>query len=230
MLTGVLETCDAPRMSDRTKTLIITGGTGGLGPNVVARLSRSYHCVLLARHADAPNVLKADLNDETSVRNAIAEAVQRFGAPYGLVHMAGGYAGGHVTETSLDVWHKQIALNLTGAFVAIRETLAVMNRNEPGRIVAISSEATVAKAAFAAAYTISKTGLNTLIELTAKELADTKITANAIVPGTLDTAASRESMPNAKRVPLDRVASVIEYLLSDDASNISGALIPLRAS
>lgn len=212
------------------KTLIITGGTGGLGPDVVARLSRTYRCVLLARHADGENVLQVDLNDEASVRNAVAQAAQRFGAPYGLVHMAGGYAGGRVRETSLDTWQKQLALNLTGAFLMIREMLAVMNRNEPGRIVAISSEATITKMASAVAYTISKTGLNTLIELTAKELADTKITANALVPATLDTAASREAMPNAKRVPLDRVASAVEYLLSDEASNLSGALIPLRAS
>ncbi|HEX2835278.1 MAG TPA: SDR family NAD(P)-dependent oxidoreductase [Thermoanaerobaculia bacterium] len=212
------------------KTVIITGGTGGLGPDVVARLSRTYRCVLLARHADGENVLQVDLNHEASVVDAVAQAAQRFGAPYALVHMAGGYAGGSVRETSLDTWQKQLALNLTGAFLMIRETLAVMNRNEPGRIVAISSEATITKMASAAAYTISKTALNALIELTAKELLDTKITANALVPATLDTKASREAMPNAKRVPLDRVASAVEYLLSDEASNLSGALIPLRAS
>ena len=212
------------------KTLIITGGTGGLGPAVVARLALNYQCVILARHAsDEPNIIEGDLNDEASMRSAIKLAVERFGAPYGLVHMAGGYVGGTVSETSLDTWQKQIALNLTGAFLAIHETLAVMKRDAPGRIIAISSEATLNKLPSAAAYTVSKMGLNTLIELTAKELANTKITANALVPGTLDTAASRESMPDAKRVPLERVASAIEYLLSDEAASVSGALIPLRA-
>jgi NAD(P)-dependent dehydrogenase (short-subunit alcohol dehydrogenase family) len=212
------------------KTVIVTGGTGGLGPAVVARLALHYQCVLLARHAsDEANIIEADLNDETSVRNAIKLAVERFGAPYGLVHMAGGYAGGAVSQTSLDTWQKQIALNLTGAFLAIHETLALMQRDAPGRIIAISSEATIGKLSSAAAYTVSKIGLNTLIELTAKELANTKITANALVPGTLDTAASRESMPDAKRVPLERVAAAIEFLLSDEAASISGALIPLRA-
>lgn len=217
-------------MSATMKTIIITGGTGGLGPTVVSRLARDYQCVLLARHASAddPNVLQADLQDEASVRAALARAAERFGAPYGLVHMAGGFAGGAVSATSLDTWQKQIALNLTGAFLAIRETLAVMRRDAPGRIVAISSEATIGKVASAAAYTISKAGLNTLIELTAKELAATRITANALLPGTLDTDASRESMPNAKRVPLDRVAETIAFLLSDEGASITGALIPLR--
>jgi NAD(P)-dependent dehydrogenase (short-subunit alcohol dehydrogenase family) len=212
------------------KTLIVTGGTGGLGPAVVDRLSHTYQCVLLARHATAANVLQADLNDEASVRTALSRAVAQFGAPYGLVHMAGGYAGGSVSQTSLETWHQQIALNLTGAFLMIHETLATMKRDTAGRIIAISSEATISKMESAAAYTISKSGLNTLIELTAKELADTKITANALVPGTLDTQASRDAMPNAKRVPLDSVASAVEFLLSDRAASISGALIPLRAS
>src|SRR5262245_35701107 len=195
------------------KTLIVTGGTGGLGTAVVDRLSRDYRCVLL-RHA------QVDLTDERSVRSALASIE----APYGLVHMAGGYAGGAVSETSSDDWQRMIGLNLTSSFLVIRETLARMRRDAPGRIVAISSEATLAKYAGAAAYTVSKTGLNTLIEMTAKELAGTPITVNALLPGTLDTPASRAAMPDARRVPLDRVADTIAFLLSDSGASISGAL------
>ena len=197
------------------KTLIVTGGTGGLGTTVVERLNLDYRCVLLSR---------ADLADDASVRSAIAQA----GTPYGLVYMAGGYAGGAVSETSTETWQNMISVNLTTAFLAIRETLARMDRNAPGRIVAISSEATLTKFAGAAAYTISKTGLNTLIEMTAAELAGTSITANALLPGTLDTEASRKAMPNARRVPLERVADAILFLLSESAASINGALIPLQ--
>ena len=200
------------------KTLIVTGGTGGLGTTVVQRLSRDYQCVLL-RHS------QVDLMSERSIRDALAA----IDAPYGLVHMAGGYAGGAVSETSSDDWQRMIGLNLTSSFLVIRETLARMRRDAPGRIVAISSEATRSKFAGAAAYTISKTGLNVLIELTAAELARTPITVNALLPGTLDTPAMREAMPDAPRVPLDRVAETIAFLLSDAAAGISGALIPLRA-
>ncbi len=199
------------------KTLIVTGGTGGLGTAVVARLSQDYDCVLL-RHAEV------DLLDEQSVRNALATHT-----PYGLVHMAGGYASGRVSETSSDDWQRMIELNLTASFIVIRETLARMRRDAPGRIVAISSEATLSKFAGAAAYTVSKTGVNTLIEMTAAELKDTPITANALLPGTLDTPASRAAMPDAPRVPLESVADAIAFLLSDAAASISGALIPLRA-
>ncbi|HVR38649.1 MAG TPA: SDR family NAD(P)-dependent oxidoreductase [Thermoanaerobaculia bacterium] len=199
------------------KTLIITGGTGGLGTVVVARLAREYNCVLLRRP-------ETDLANEVSVREAIARA----GEIYGLVHMAGGYAGGKVSETSTDAWRHMIDLNLTGAFIAIRETLARMKRDAPGRIVAISSEAALTKFAGAAAYTISKTALNSLIEMTAAEVAGTPITVNALLPATLDTPASREEMPDAKRVPLDRVADTIAFLLSDAGASVNGALIHLR--
>ena len=198
------------------KTLIVTGGTGGLGTTVVERLARDYDCVLLGR-------------DDFATDETLRAAVAKNGAPYGLVHMAGGYEGGSVSETSPETWQNMLALNVTTAFRAIHATLAAMRRDQPGRIVAISSEATLTKFAGAAAYVVSKTALNTLIELTAAELAGTAITANALLPGTLDTPASRKAMPDAPRVPLDRVADTIAFLLSDAAASINGALIPLRA-
>jgi NAD(P)-dependent dehydrogenase (short-subunit alcohol dehydrogenase family) len=203
------------------KTLIVTGGSGGLGTAAVARLEREYRCVLLRRP-------ETDVLDEASVREALARAFEAFGAPYGLVHMVGGYEGGKVSETSTETWQRMIGLNLTSAFLVVRETLSRMQRDAPGRIIAVSSEATLTKFAGAAAYTIAKTGLNTLIEMTAGELKGTRITANALLPSTLDTAASREEMPKAKRVPLDDVAESIAFLLSDAAASISGGLIPLR--
>lgn len=198
------------------KTLIVTGGTGGLGTLVVERLARDYDCVLLGR-------------DDFATDETLRAAVARNGPPYGLVHMAGGYAGGRVSETSPDTWEQMMSLNVTLAFRAVRATLAAMRRDQPGRIVAISSEATIAKGAGAAAYVVSKTALNTLIEMTAAELAGTPITANALLPGTLDTPASRQAMPNARRVPLERVTETIAFLLSEGAGSVNGALIRLQA-
>ncbi|HEX6159118.1 MAG TPA: SDR family oxidoreductase [Thermoanaerobaculia bacterium] len=197
------------------KTLIVTGGTGGLGTVVVERLRRDYECVLLSRPA-------VDLMSESSVRDAVA----RVDAPYGLVHLAGGYEGGSISETSIEAWQGMIALNLTSSFLVIREVLGRMRRDQPGRIIAISSAATRTKSG-SVAYTVAKAGLNTLVELVANEVASTPITVNALVPTTLDTPASRAAMPKAKRVPLDDMAETIAFLLSDAGASINGALLPM---
>jgi NAD(P)-dependent dehydrogenase (short-subunit alcohol dehydrogenase family) len=207
--------------------LLITGATGGLGSEVVRQLRDEYEVVALYRSSPDPSVrgVKADLADPASVR----AAVQSIGPVYGLVHLAGGFALGSLAETTDETWRHMLDLNLTGAFVAIRETLAVMDRDAPGRILVISSDAARSKAAGMIAYTVSKSALNTLIEVLAKELKGTKITANALLPTALDTPAMRGEMPREQLVPLDRVASTIRFLLGEAGANVNGALIPLSA-
>ena len=210
------------------RTLLITGATGGLGTEVVQQLRDEYDVVALYRSKPTDldvRGVQADLGDSASVRAAI----QSIGTPYGLVHLAGGFAMGSLAETSDETWAQMLGLNLTAAFVAIRETLAVMDRNAPGRIIVISSDAARTKPPGMAAYTVSKSALNTLIEILAKELKDTKITANALMPTALDTPAMRKEMPREQLVPLDRVAAALRYLLGDSGANVNGALIPLSA-
>lgn len=217
------------------RTLLITGATGGLGTEILPYLAGAFDCVALYRSESSFAALRdsvggalrgvqADLGDPASVR----DAVRSTGTPYGLVHLAGGFAPGSLAETSDDTWAGMLSLNLTGAFVVIREMLAVMDRAGAGRIVAISSEAALTKAPGSVAYTVSKSALNALIEVAAKELRGTLITANALLPSSLDTAAMREVMPRERLVPLARVGETLAFLLSDAAASISGALIPLR--
>lgn len=195
------------------KTLLVTGGTGGLGTTVVARLQREYRCVLLGR---------AELASDETTRAAMAKA-----APcYGLVHLAGGFSAASVADTTTEAWNEMLALNTTLAFQVFREALRVLER--PGRIVAISSIASLTKPKGIAAYVVSKGALNALVEATAAEVAGSGITVNALLPGSLDTPASRKSTPNAKLVPLDRVAESIMFLLSNAAASINGALLPLQ--
>ncbi|HWW61813.1 MAG TPA: SDR family NAD(P)-dependent oxidoreductase [Thermoanaerobaculia bacterium] len=201
------------------KTLLVTGGTGGLGTFVVERLSRDYRCVLLT-HRDA------DLADGAATRAAITRLVD--GPLYGVVHLAGGFEAGKVADTSDEVWAKMLALNTTGAFHVIREALPHLVA--PARIVAVSSFATLTKARGIAAYTVSKSALNALIEVVAAELAGSGITANALLPDTLATPVNVSSSSDAKLVPLANVAESIAFLLSEEAASINGALIPLRGT
>lgn len=183
------------------KTVVITGGTGSLGKVVVPRLERDYRCVLVT-HA------MADLNDEASVRNAFAQ----IGEIYALVHLVGGFAAGSVAETTAETWSSMLALNLTGSFNAFRAALPHLTR--PGRIIAISSVAAIEQTPGVAAYVVSKSALQTLIEVIAKE--NSGIAANVVAPSTL-TDELRQ-----------RVAETIAFLLSDAAENITGTVIPLR--
>ncbi len=198
------------------RTLAITGGTGGLGTEVVRRLSRDYRCVVFG-HA------QVDLTNEESVRHAFADV----GEIYGLIHLVGGWSGGSVRETSLESWSKMIALNATAAFLAVRGALPHISN--PGRVIAISSIASLDIAGGSAAYTVAKSALNALVQVVAAEERANGITANAILPESLATPAMLKSGDASKLVPLERVAETIAFLLSDAAAGTSGTLIPIRA-
>lgn len=206
------------------KSVVITGGTGGLGTTVVERLSRDYRCIVLYRSSPPSNVegVRADLADEASVRAAFAQ----IGELYALVHLAGGFAAGAIASTSLQTWNEMLSLNATAAFLAFREALPRLTK--PGRIVAVSSISSIDRAGGVAAYTVSKSALNTLVETAALEHRGTGITVNAILPESMATPAMLAGMDASKLVPLDRVAETIAFLLADAAASISGALIPLR--
>jgi NAD(P)-dependent dehydrogenase (short-subunit alcohol dehydrogenase family) len=212
------------------RSILITGGTGGLGTAVVTRLARDYRCVVLYHGEASWQALRrdvevegiaADLTDET----ALARAVGGVGELYGVVHLVGGFATGGVASRG-SVWSKMLSLNLITAVNVIRAALPQLV--DGGRIVAISSLATVAKPAGIAPYVVSKSALNALIEALAVEVKDRRITANALLPDALGTPAMRASAGSTPLVPIEHVAETIAWLLSDAASELTGALIPLR--
>jgi len=178
-------------------SILITGGSGGLGSVVVPRLQRDYDCVLLKREPDVPA-----------------------GSYHALVMLAGGFAMGRE-------WQAMLEANVMSAARAIDAALPYLANN--GRIVAISSAASLTYPAGLAAYTASKSALNAIIKTLAKDLASRKITANALLPTSLDTPAMREVMPREQLVPLDRVAEWIAFLLSENGAGVTGQLITLQA-
>jgi 3-oxoacyl-[acyl-carrier protein] reductase len=181
------------------RTLVITGGTGELGSAVVPQLQRDYRCIVLPRTADL-----ASFPDEL----------------YGIVNLAGGF-------TMKDDWPRMLDANLMSA---VRTISALKPRlADGGRIVAISSQATLTKPAGMASYVVSKSALNAYIAVLANELRPRRITANAIAPSALATPAMLKTMAADLLVPLDRVGATIEFLLSDAAASISGQIIELTA-
>lgn len=198
------------------KRVVITGAGGGLGSTIVSHLEREYECIGLT-HRDV------DLADEAAVTRRFEE----IGEIYGLVHLVGGWAAGTVAETDSATWSVMLALNATTAFHAIRAALPHLAR--PGRIVAVSSIATLTPSSGAAAYFVAKSALNALIQAVAAEQRANGITANAVLPDALATPKNlADGGDAAKLVPPSRVAATIAFLFSDDAAGTTGMLIPIR--
>jgi NAD(P)-dependent dehydrogenase (short-subunit alcohol dehydrogenase family) len=181
------------------KTLLINGANGGLGQHVVARLERDYRCIPVGRSENPQNLLSDSV--------------------YGVVLMAGAFAMGSDFEPMLEA-------NLMSAVRTIEPIKSQIE--DHGRIVAISSAASLSKPAGMAAYVASKAALNAYLESLAKELKPRGITVNALLPTALDTPAMRATTPRENLVPLERVAETIVFLLSNEAQSMSGQLLVLN--
>jgi NAD(P)-dependent dehydrogenase (short-subunit alcohol dehydrogenase family) len=121
-------------------------------------------------------------------------------------------------------------LNLNSAFYVLRAVIPHMRRTGSGRIVAIGSRAAEDPGPGVGAYSASKAALVSLIQTVARENQDLAITANVILPGTMDTPANRQAMPGAdtsKWVQPASIASLIVWLAGDAGKDVNGAVIPV---
>ena len=124
-------------------------------------------------------------------------------------------------------------LNLNSLFHVLRATIPVLRKTNGGRIIAIGSRAALEPGAGVGAYSASKAAMVSMIRTVALENKDAGLTANVILPGTMDTPANRKSMPNAdfsKWVKPASVASLMTWLASDAGKDVNGAVIPVYGS
>jgi NAD(P)-dependent dehydrogenase (short-subunit alcohol dehydrogenase family) len=221
------------------KTALITGAKGGLGTHVTQTfLAAGANVVGVSRsiqQTDFPDPRFSAVPGELSSREAaqaIANAVMgRFRRIDILVHLVGGFAGGTpVAETEDATFERMLDLNLRSAFHILRAVIPVMRASGSGRIVAIGSRAAVEPQPLIAAYSASKSALVTLMRSVAMENKDSGITANVILPGTMDTPANRAADPAAdvtKWIDPQQVANLALWLVSDAASQVTGSMIPV---
>ncbi len=148
-----------------------------------------------------------------------------------LVHTVGGFAGGQtVADTDDATFQRMFDMNLNSSFHILRAVLPHMRSAKTGRIVAIGSRAAENPGPTVGAYSASKAALVSLIRTVALENKDAGITANTILPGTIDTPANRKAMPGADTstwVQPTSIASLILWLASDAAKDVTGAAIPV---
>lgn len=221
------------------RVVLITGAKGGLGTCVTEAFLASGDTVvgvsksIQASDFSSPRfeAIAADLTDAVTAQRLADSIMQRHRRIDALVHVMGGFAGGQpIPETEDATWDGMINLNLRAAFYTLRAVIPKMRAAGSGRIVAIASRAAAEPAANIAAYSASKAGLLALVRSAALENKDRGIPVNAILPGTMDTAANRKSDPRAdfaRWVPPAHVAALAVFLCSDAAAEITGAAIPV---
>lgn len=211
--------------------IVVTGGAGALGRTVVKRLVEAEWDVValdLAAPADLPDgataVTGVDLTDEAAALRAFAG----LGPLAGLVNVAGGFAWEKVEDGSSGTWDRLFALNVKTALHACKAALPGLS---PGGAIVNIGAAAAAKADLGmAAYAASKAGVARLTESLAAELKPRGIRVNAVLPSIIDTPANRADMPDAdfsSWVTADELANVIAFLLSDAASGVTGAAVPV---
>ena len=223
----------------KDKVVLVTGADGGLGTSVTqAFLDAGATVVGSSRKIQQSAFNNANFTavpgDITSLNNArtiVNQVIERFRRLDVLAHTVGGFAGGQsVADTDDTIFQRMFDMNLRSVFHMVRAALSALRKSGNGRIIAIGSRAALEPGAGVGAYSASKAAMLSLMKTVALENQDAGVTANVILPGTMDTPANRAAMPNAdfsKWVHPSHVASLVLWLASDAAREVNGAAIPV---
>jgi 3-hydroxybutyrate dehydrogenase len=241
------------------KTALITGGGRGIGRAIALAFARQGARVAVAARTaeqvqevaseigDQAIALVCDVSDAESVARMFTEMRERFGDPDILVNNAGVAESATLVTTTDELWHRHIAINLSGTFYCTREALPAMLKNGWGRVINVASIAGKTGAPYIAAYSASKHGVLGLTRSVALEVATSGVTVNAICPGYVDTEmvsrgveritsrtgrsaeealdSLRKMSPQNRLVTPEEVAAVALLLASDEGRGINGQAI-----
>ncbi len=234
---------------------VVTGGAMGIGAEVCTRLAKAGHLVCVADRDSAAaqgtarqlreqggsaTAFALDVADPESVARAFAQVDAAHGRCDVLANCAGVAKVYPFLEFPLDNFVETMAVNVTGTLLCSQHAARLMLRQRWARIVNIASVAGMrAVGSGRTAYGTSKGAVIALTRQMAVELAEYGITANAVAPGPVDTPMTRalhtERFREAysRAIPMNRygstgeVASAVLYLASDDASYVTGAVLPV---
>jgi 3-oxoacyl-[acyl-carrier protein] reductase len=225
-----------------SRVVLVTGGSKGIGHGIAAQLAEAGHRVAATyRSGEVPQgvlAVQCDVTDPEQVEAAFAQVESALGNVEVLVANAGITRDTLLMRMSDEDWDQVIATNLTGAFRVARRAARPMIRGRFGRIVFISSVVGQMGSAGQVNYAASKSGLVGMARSLARELGSRGVTANVVAPGFIETDMTAELGVDlvkkyAEQIPLGRLGSVadiagtVEFLASDAASYITGAVIPV---
>ena len=221
------------------RVALVTGAARGIG-RCIAETLRDLGAKTAAGDLQPPTLagvlgVALDVSDEQSVEQAFGEIERELGAVELLVLNAGIMVSQPFPEVTVEVWRRQLEVNLTGAFLCARRALPAMVDSGAGSIVAVGSSAgKTGGGVAAAAYSASKAGLMTLSRSIAKEYARHGIRSNAVAPALIDTDMIKGIPDLRALVPLGRygtaqeVADVVVFLCSDHSSFMTGEVVDVN--
>ncbi|MCR4266600.1 3-hydroxybutyrate dehydrogenase [Nitratireductor sp. ZSWI3] len=249
------------------RTAIVTGSTSGIGLGIAEALAASGCNVVLnsftdrdedhamadelgARHGIEARYLGADMSDPAACRGLVEATAEAFGSVDILVNNAGIQHVAPVEEFPVDKWNAILAINLSASFHTIAAAVPHMKRAGKGRIVNIASAHGLRASPFKSAYVAAKHGIVGLTKTVALELAEEKITCNAICPGyvltplveaqipdqmkvhrmdreTVVREVMLERQPTREFVTVEEIGGLVVFLCTDHAAQITGTALPV---
>jgi 3-oxoacyl-[acyl-carrier protein] reductase len=233
------------------RVILLTGAAGGIGAVVTARFLDNGDTViatdsseerlhsLVATHRARPELLTVcgDVSSETDVQAIAAFARARAGKVDILINCAGYFPVQPFVKIELQEWRRVIDINLTGAFLMIRNTLPLMAGRRWGRIINFSSGSVFKGTPFQSHYVAAKAGVIGLSRSLASELGSDNITVNVVTPGLTETEAVKRTMtaeflaqrrterPLKRAEVAEDLVGAVFFLASPDADFITGQII-----
>jgi 3-hydroxybutyrate dehydrogenase len=250
------------------KTALVTGSTSGIGLGIARTLAAQGANVILNGFGDRAEIERlraglaethgvevrhdgADMARPEAIDDMMGKALSEFGCIDLLINNAGIQHVAPVDEFPVDKWYAILAVNLSSTFHTTRLALPAMKAKGWGRIVNIASAHALVASKYKSAYVTAKHGVAGFTKTVALEVAEARITVNAVCPGYVltplveqqipDTAKARgvtqqevvsdvllAAQPTKRFVSMEQVAALTAFLCSDDAASITGAILPIE--
>lgn len=229
------------------KTVLITGGSRGIGKELVRHFTKNGYSVAFTFKSSVDEAaalsletgalaIRADSQIEADVKYAVKATIEQFGKIDCLVNNAAISSFSLFTDITLDEWNEMVSVNLTGAFLYSKAVIPDMLKRKSGRIINITSMWGLVGSSCEVHYSATKAALIGMTKALAKELGPSGITVNAVAPGVINTEMNsklneedREQLVND--TPLMRmgepsdVAEAVFFLAEDGASFITGEVL-----